>query len=285
MSIESGLDDIWSSDFVQKNPKKSYPAYYPTESSAVNAYLNGGVEPNFSGFSKLGRGLCEIEKRRREIEVVDPPPPTSVGRPFQHKADFSYMFNEGPYSDGGGVYEVTGGLRFVITTNMPTPWPAGSKIAQCVWNPTAEDFRGKTHRWSWVRRFPQQTFPQAWQSGILTEFGTTGPPASVGHHIAVSQDARWRVGVEKAPGNAWDFVYGPQVTFDRDIPMTFEIKWSEGSDGWLRWKIDGQVVVERQGATLFGAGSYVRVVGEGFYSALLGRNEVFCKGMTLETLS
>jgi polysaccharide lyase-like protein len=70
--IRAGLTDVWSSDFVQANPKKAYAGYYPAEYDAVAAYLAGGPAPNLTGFSKLGRGLCAIEAARRSLE---PPPP------------------------------------------------------------------------------------------------------------------------------------------------------------------------------------------------------------------
>jgi hypothetical protein len=78
MSFESGIRDLWENDYVQKNPTKAYKASYGSEYAAVAAYLNGGAEPNFSGYSRLGKGLCEMEKKRRLDDVVIPPDPIPV---------------------------------------------------------------------------------------------------------------------------------------------------------------------------------------------------------------
>ncbi len=75
MGLQEALQNIWSSDYVQKNPNKAYKTSYGSEYAAVAAYLNGGAEPNWSGFSKMGKGLCEVEKERRlAVPPVDPPP-------------------------------------------------------------------------------------------------------------------------------------------------------------------------------------------------------------------
>lgn len=74
MSLDSGLDNVWSSDYVQINPTKAYKVKYKDEYTKVAAYLNGGPEPNWQAFSKLGKGLCEIEEARRLNEVPDPDP-------------------------------------------------------------------------------------------------------------------------------------------------------------------------------------------------------------------
>lgn len=69
--IKEGLAFIWSSDFVQKNPTKAYKNLYASEYTKVAAFLNGGPEPIYSGFSKLGKGLCEIESARRALPTND----------------------------------------------------------------------------------------------------------------------------------------------------------------------------------------------------------------------
>jgi len=76
MALQEAIVDIWSSDYVQKNPTKAYKVTYDDEYAAVAAYLNGGPEPNFANFSKLGRGLCGAEKERRGGVVTPPPDPT-----------------------------------------------------------------------------------------------------------------------------------------------------------------------------------------------------------------
>lgn len=83
MGLQEALSNIWSSDYVQKNPNKAYKVSYQAEYSSVAAFLNGGPEPNWSNFSKLGKGLCEAEKHRRgEIIVTPDPVPPVTGDKF-----------------------------------------------------------------------------------------------------------------------------------------------------------------------------------------------------------
>jgi bisphosphoglycerate-independent phosphoglycerate mutase (AlkP superfamily) len=66
MGLKEAIQNIWASDYVQKNPNKQYKVTYADEYAKVAAYINGGAEPNWSSFSKLGKGLCESEKVRRD---------------------------------------------------------------------------------------------------------------------------------------------------------------------------------------------------------------------------
>ena len=71
--LDSAITDIWGSDYVQKNPNKSYKTSYQSEYSEVAAYLNGGPRPDPANFSKMGRGLVVSEDVRREL-VAEPTP-------------------------------------------------------------------------------------------------------------------------------------------------------------------------------------------------------------------
>lgn len=88
MGLQEAINNIWTSDYVQKNTNKSYKAAYNAEYNQVAAYLNGGAEPNWSGFSKMGKGLCEAEKHRRGEIVIPPvppdPPPSGVTYPASY---------------------------------------------------------------------------------------------------------------------------------------------------------------------------------------------------------
>ena len=79
--IQTGLDRIWSSDFVQKNPKKSYQAYHPDEYNRVKTYVEGGSEPSPWPTTLLGDGLALVERGRRTLSPdPEPPPSTSTRR-------------------------------------------------------------------------------------------------------------------------------------------------------------------------------------------------------------
>jgi hypothetical protein len=86
MGLQEAINNIWSSDYVQSNPRKSYKNQYAQEYGIVAAYLAGGAEPNWSTFTKIGKGLCEAEKVRRGAVVTPPDPvppdPTPVGNPY-----------------------------------------------------------------------------------------------------------------------------------------------------------------------------------------------------------
>jgi hypothetical protein len=71
--LERALQNLWSNDFVQKNPRKSYQGYYAGEYDKVAAYINGGPRPDPANFSKLGKGLVEVEDKIREGVTVPPP--------------------------------------------------------------------------------------------------------------------------------------------------------------------------------------------------------------------
>lgn len=77
MGLQEAIVNIWSSDYVQKNPNKAYKVTYNAEYFKVADYLNGGPEPNYSNFSKLGKGLCELEKIRRGGGITPPTPQPS----------------------------------------------------------------------------------------------------------------------------------------------------------------------------------------------------------------
>jgi hypothetical protein len=79
MTLQEALNSIWASDFVQKNPKKSYQGYYPAEYDAVAAYINGGARPDPTNYSKLGKGLVGIVDEIRGGVVV--PPNAAISTP------------------------------------------------------------------------------------------------------------------------------------------------------------------------------------------------------------
>ena len=80
--LGDAIQNIWSSDYVQKNPNKAYKVSYADEYAAVAAYVNGGPRPDPATFSKLGKGLVEAEDVRREIEAPEPEPtPPGVAPP------------------------------------------------------------------------------------------------------------------------------------------------------------------------------------------------------------
>lgn len=75
--IDIGLQEIWDSIYVQGNPKKTYRQINPSEYDKVKKFLEGGPEPDYSNFTKLGKGLTRIKKENKK-PPVDPPLPPNV---------------------------------------------------------------------------------------------------------------------------------------------------------------------------------------------------------------
>ena len=52
--LKAALTLLWSDDYTQKNPSKSYKASFPSEYNALAAFLNGGADPGDVFTSKHG---------------------------------------------------------------------------------------------------------------------------------------------------------------------------------------------------------------------------------------
>lgn len=73
-TLDQILDNLWSSTYVQSNPSKAYKTQYNEEYLAVAQYMNSGVRPDTTGYSKMGRVLVGLEDH---IRASQPTPPTS----------------------------------------------------------------------------------------------------------------------------------------------------------------------------------------------------------------
>lgn len=109
--IQTGLDRIWSSDFVQQNPKKSYQAYHPDEYNRVKAYVEGGAEPNPFPTTLLGSGLALVERGRRQLTPPNPTPtqkpgiPTGLAAAVVNTNQVKLTWDANPASDQVDVYQ------------------------------------------------------------------------------------------------------------------------------------------------------------------------------------
>jgi hypothetical protein len=75
MGLKEAIQNIWASDYTQKNPNKAYKVSYADEYAKVATFINGGPEPaNWQSFSKLGAGLVEAEVERRKATQPEPEP-------------------------------------------------------------------------------------------------------------------------------------------------------------------------------------------------------------------
>lgn len=83
-TLDQILDNLWTSDYVQKNPNKAYKTQYNTEYMTIAQYMNGGTRPNPTNYSKMGKVLVGLEDQRR----ANVPPVPPVGEIPIYVADF-----------------------------------------------------------------------------------------------------------------------------------------------------------------------------------------------------
>ena len=60
-TLDQILDNLWTSDYVQKNPTKAYKTQYNAEYLAVAAYMQGGTRPDVTNYSKMGKVLVGLQ--------------------------------------------------------------------------------------------------------------------------------------------------------------------------------------------------------------------------------
>jgi Polysaccharide lyase len=158
-TLDQILDNLWTSDYVQKNPNKSYKTQYNNEYVAVAEYMKGGTRPNPTNFSKMGRTLVGLQDNINAGVPVPPPPPppppppsAGLTNPYLNEA-FNRIYEPpwdsvqttygsfGPHSmwgDAGGTQDPSGRLSFVAAPDgvgraarfevrdSDPPWPTGS---------------------------------------------------------------------------------------------------------------------------------------------------------------
>lgn len=217
-----------------------------------------------------------------------PPPPPDPGplpasKKFTRKSDFGYFFN------GQGCSEIStphgDGLRFLADTSMPAPWEANSKICQGAEldSRVAHPQAGDRTLWTWHMRFSAADNPNGFNTGwwghnVLIEFGTTG--GSVGHEFTINTDGTCSFFVREAAGQfpTRKYTTAQPVPLDAWIPVSWDIKWSYGSDGMMRGSIGGVQLLDRTGPTMWN-GERVRHLGIGWYSVKQLRNAVEFAGL------
>ncbi len=134
---------------------------------------------------------------------------------------------------------------------------------------------GSTQDWSGKFMFPSvgnvSGFPAAWR-GVVWEWHTA---SMSGNHIAIDPDGRLRIGAYNPVDQWYRYGYDPagQVQTDHWYSWRIQLKWSHGSDGFLKGWLDGNLIADFTGATLkAGESQYLQF---GFYSGPgSARNEV-----------
>ena len=304
MGLQEAIQNIWSSDYVQKNPNKSYKASYANEYAAVGAYLNGGPEPNWSGYSKLGKGLCEAEKERRLAEPEPVPPDPPVGNVIKRfdrltSACFSGVRNKfspygwyapaatggTPWPNGCGVFEIDTphghGIKYRVSAEMRTGW-AESKTGVGVFQHMTPSWMGKTLEWSGWFLFPSAGNPNGFQTGwypgsTLWEIGGTEGGQwgnTIGCTLVMMSDGKVAFNIRKTQTQFPDQPYPTPQPVKLDVwhPIRWQVKWA--ADGFHKGWIDDVQLLDYKGPTVF-SGETIWETVTGFYSTLTPLNEVW----------
>jgi Polysaccharide lyase len=186
-----------------------------------------------------------------------------------------------PWPSGGGIWEVPTphgpGFRINVTDEMRVL--SGGKLAFIADIGHLVGPVGSTEDWSGKAMFPAagnpNGFPRKYPDwGVFFEFHSNrGVPLGMGIDTtdAPHRNTIWfsshpfhgpkRKALAPAP-----LVYG------RWYSWRIQLKWSSGSDGFIKWWLDGRLLADWTGPTL--AASEVPYLQFGFYSAAQLRNEV-----------
>ena len=103
------------------------------------------------------------------------------------------------WPDGGGVFQLSDGMRFVATDKMTAPWADTSKLAIGAWDMAPSTFNLKHQVWEGEIEFPSADNPKGWpmvlspwSASVLAEWETDA--GSVGHQLQIDDDGDGLVG-------------------------------------------------------------------------------------------
>jgi Polysaccharide lyase/Fibronectin type III domain len=188
-----------------------------------------------------------------------------------------------PWPSGGGIWQVTTpygpGFRMVATDEMKVL--SGGKKAQIADIGHLVGTEGATDDWSGKMMLPAAGNPNGFprnypDSGILVDFHDSSAGAGGGGIGIDTTDAPFRNNFYfdwNLRGVKRKAVSPNQLVYDRWYSWRIQIKFSSGSDGFIKWWLDGQLLADWPGATIAPGGRpYLQF---GFYSDDQLRNEVF----------
>lgn len=223
-----------------------------------------------------------------------PPPPPPVGTPVDGFSDLNGAFVPqwvspvvagGP--GGGGIWEDNAGhgpgFKMIVGDAQASTWNTATKnvLAQ----KTGVAALGSTEDWRFSFMLPaagNSAFVNAGHAGVLWEFHTQ---SDSGHHVSLDGSGgtprlrfrRWMppftVG---SSGYTNDWV--GNLKLDHWYDWRLQIKWSTGSDGFVKCSCDGQQLSDFTGPTIK-AGETAKLQF-GFYSLRQFTNEVHFAGIS-----
>lgn len=97
-------------------------------------------------------------------------------------------------------------------------------------------------------------FPRDWNQGrnstfndrIITQFTDSGSPMWSFHIL----DNQLKVRQKVWSGSNFRYHYQGPLPIEQWVDLKFNVKWSKGSDGWMRIYMDGNLIVNYSGRTL-----------------------------------
>src|SRR4029077_2532066 len=166
-----------------------------------------------------------------------------------------------------------GGFLHMTTTPYGPGWDVkstGQDVA--IWDSSTKAILGKkvwsfsriglTEHWEFKMMLPTQSLVPAFQQGVLFEFHTDD---SSGHHVYLS-NGQINLARQSVPAQVYARPIGATNNpYDQWKQVVIDIKWSNGSDGFLKYYYDGTLLHNFTGPTAF-AGGGEPVMQWGFYA-------------------
>jgi hypothetical protein len=139
------------------------------------------------------------------------------------------------------------GWTFTCADTDIAIWDSRSKAIIAQYRP---ETIGTEVRWTFYLNLPTQTFLPDWFCGVLWEFHTN---TSSGHNLAIDVTSTpqpcFKI-MRDTAGSATPY-YTDSLILNHWYQVIVEVKWSLGSDGYIRWFIDGTKWLDYSGATCF----------------------------------
>jgi Polysaccharide lyase len=154
------------------------------------------------------------------------------------------------------------GLTFTCADTDIATWDSRDKAILAQHRP---ETIGTEVQWTFYLNLPPQTFLSDWFCGLLWEFHTN---TSSGHNLSidVTETPQPCFKIMRDIGGGATPYYTSALTFNHWYQVIVQVKWSLGSDGYIRWIIDGRNWLDYSGATCFPGGGdpYLQF---GYYSS------------------
>jgi polysaccharide lyase-like protein len=142
------------------------------------------------------------------------------------------------------------GWTFTCADTDIAPWDSQDKaiLAQLY----QSGIIGTEVQWTFYLNLPTQKFLPDFFPGLLWEFHTKTSP---GHNLQIDVTSTpqpcFRITRDAGAGAEPDKTYTDSLILDHWYHVMIQVKWSLGSDGYIRWFIDGRKWLDYSGATCF----------------------------------